>query len=62
MPSRLDDLVGFYSILESLERQIGGRRILADCHGRMKWPQRGVYFFMEEGARSGRTRARACAS
>jgi hypothetical protein len=23
--------------------------MLADCHGRMPWPRRGVYFFMEEG-------------
>lgn len=25
--------------------------MLADCHGRMAWPQRGVYFLMEEGER-----------
>lgn len=53
IPARLDDLVRFYSILETLERRIGGRRLLADCHGRMNWPKRGVYFFMEEG--EGRT-------
>jgi hypothetical protein len=23
--------------------------LLAECHGRLAWPQRGVYFFMEEG-------------
>src|SRR5207248_1555388 len=38
-----------YSILGVLERRVGARRLLADCHGRMAWPQRGVYFFMEEG-------------
>jgi hypothetical protein len=51
MPRRLDDLIRFCDILETLERRIGGRRLLADCHGRMDWPQRGVYFFMEEGER-----------
>jgi hypothetical protein len=53
MPRRLEDLVRFYGILEALERQIGGRRLLADCRGRIDWPQRGVYLFMEEG--EGRT-------
>ena len=46
---RLDDLVRFYRLLETLERRIGGSRLLADCHGRMNWPQRGVYFFTEHG-------------
>jgi hypothetical protein len=49
MLRRLDHLVRFYGLLEALERRIGGRRVLADCHGRMLWPQRGIYFFMEEG-------------
>src|SRR5262245_40883935 len=49
MSRRLDDLVRFYVILETLERTIGGRRLLAECRGRMSWPSRGVYFFMEEG-------------
>ena len=49
MQGRLDHLVRFYGILEALERRIGGLRLLADCHGRMDWPKRGVYFFMEEG-------------
>ncbi len=31
---RLDDLIRFYSILETLENRLGGRRMLADCHGR----------------------------
>src|SRR5690349_10733824 len=51
MPRRLDDLVRFYRILETLEGRIGGRRLLANCHGRMDWPERGVYFFMEQGER-----------
>ena len=49
MRRRLDDLGRPYSILATLERKIGGSRLLADCHGRLAWPQRGVYFSMEEG-------------
>lgn len=49
MSARLDDLRSFYSILDNLEQRVGGRRLLAGCHGRMEWPERGVYFFMEEG-------------
>lgn len=45
---RLDDLVRFYGILGCLEAKHGAR-LLADCHGRMDWPRRGVYFFMEAG-------------
>jgi hypothetical protein len=46
---RLHDLIRFYQLLEALERRLGGRRRLAHCHGRIQWPQRGVYFFMENG-------------
>jgi hypothetical protein len=46
---RQQDLIEFYSILDRLEKQIGGARTLADCNGRMVWPQRGVYFFREPG-------------
>ena len=46
---RIDDLVRFYSILDRLEQAIGGRRTLAASQGRMNWPRRGVYFFMEDG-------------
>jgi hypothetical protein len=46
---RLQDLTRFYSILNQLEKTIGGPRALADCRGRMKWPARGVYFFREAG-------------
>jgi hypothetical protein len=44
---RLQDLIRFYSILNRLEKTIGGARALADCRGRMKWPARGIYFFRE---------------
>jgi hypothetical protein len=46
---RREHLVRFDSILDRLEREIGGERKLADCSGRMEWPQRGVYFFREAG-------------
>jgi hypothetical protein len=46
---RRADLIRFYSIVDGLERNIGGARTLADCSGRMDWPERGVYFFREAG-------------
>lgn len=46
---RLDDLGRFYSLLDRLEQKVGGKRVLANCNGRMDWPQRGVYFFFEPG-------------
>lgn len=39
----------FYDLLAELESACGGRRRLADCHGRMGWPPRGVYYFFENG-------------
>lgn len=44
---RIEHLVRFYSILDRLEREFGGERTLAECSGRLDWPQRGVYFFRE---------------
>jgi hypothetical protein len=49
MQQRLDDLFRFYDLLDRLKQRVGGRRLLSECHGRMAWPQRGVYFFMENG-------------
>jgi hypothetical protein len=46
---RRADLIRFYSILDQLEKNIGGARKLADCSGRLRWPKRGVYFFREAG-------------
>lgn len=46
---RLEDLIRFYNSMSRLENKIDGRRLLTDCNGRMKWPERGVYFFMENG-------------
>ncbi|MEX2551954.1 MAG: hypothetical protein WD627_03005, partial [Actinomycetota bacterium] len=41
------DLERFYHLLFELERRVGGKRTLGECHGRMRWPARGVYFFFE---------------
>jgi len=46
---RRSDLIRFYDLLARLEQKLGGKRRLADCHGRMGWPERGVYFFFEPG-------------
>lgn len=48
MPDRQNDLIRFYNALDRLERKTG-TRCLATCNGRMTWPFRGVYFFMENG-------------
>jgi hypothetical protein len=45
---RIDDLRRFYAALELLAKKAGGPKALAECSGRISWPQRGVYFFMEE--------------
>ena len=47
--ARLQDVEEFYAILDELEHVLGGKRTLAEAHGRMSWPTRGVYFFFEIG-------------
>ncbi len=49
--TRRDDLDRFYDSLDRVEAAVGGARKLKDCHGRMDWPDRGVYFFFEPGER-----------
>ncbi len=49
MTDRRADLDRFYALLSELEAKCGGKRRLAECTGRMGWPQRGVYFFFEDG-------------
>jgi hypothetical protein len=46
---RILDLGRFYSLVGSLAKSVGGPRTLAECSGRLNWPRRGVYFFMEKG-------------
>ena len=45
--NRLEQTVVFYQRLHELERHTGGTRTLAECHGRMDRPKRGVYLFSE---------------
>lgn len=45
---RQTDLDTFYALLANLGGRFGTRR-LGECHGRMSWPERGVYFFFEPG-------------
>jgi len=46
---RANHLQDFYAVLGDLERKLGGARTLSECSGRLTWPRRGVYFFMEPG-------------
>ncbi|HKJ76462.1 MAG TPA: hypothetical protein VKA64_04585 [Gammaproteobacteria bacterium] len=47
--TRLRDLERFYGLLDELSRIFGGPRLLGACHGRMDFPERGIYFFFEPG-------------
>jgi hypothetical protein len=47
--SRREDLNSFYGILDELREQVGGCRRLQECTGKSGWPDRGVYFFFEDG-------------
>jgi len=46
---RAADLQRFYSAIDRLQKRLGGARTLGGSSGRLSWPQRGVYFFMEDG-------------
>lgn len=46
---RLSDLQDFYSLLAVLSDGARKPRRLMKCSGRMDWPKRGVYFFIEDG-------------
>lgn len=43
--TRFRDIQRFYELLDKLKACVGGMRILETVDGRMKWPNRGVYFF-----------------
>lgn len=49
MTTRSDQLDTLYDILSRLEDNCGGKRRLAECDARTGWPERGVYFFFEDG-------------
>lgn len=46
---RLFHLKRLYNLTGVLTDSLGGSRRLEDCTGKLKWPRRGVYFFMEDG-------------
>ena len=43
----VDDVVNLYDCVIRLAEQSGGVRVLRECNGRMYWPRRGVYFFVD---------------
>lgn len=47
--TRLRDIQRFYEMLDTLEASVGSKLTLETAHGRMNWPERGVYFFFEPG-------------
>ncbi len=52
--SRLEDIKKFYELMDMLEtklrnRKARGERILSQCEGNMRWPERGICFFFEPG-------------
>ena len=49
MVNRHSDTFRFYELLDRLAEHCGGPRLLQSCHGRMDWPQNGIYFFYEPG-------------
>ena len=49
MADRFRDTVRFYDLLDRLAERVGGPRLLKSCRAGMCWPQRGVYFFYEDG-------------
>ena len=49
MGDRTSDLNRFYGILDLLKVRLYGLHTLEPCNGRMRWPNRGVYFFFELG-------------
>lgn len=49
MNKRHHHLVRFYSALSVLREKIGGARQLSACNGKLHWPQKGIYFFFEQG-------------
>ncbi len=46
-PNRQNDIERLYRILRRLEIGLGGKRLMAECTGKQKWPTSGVYFFFE---------------
>lgn len=49
MTDRQQHIDELYGLLDELSQKLGGAKRLADCHGKMNLPKRGVYFFFEPG-------------
>jgi hypothetical protein len=49
MTDRQQHIQALYGLLDELSQKIGGAKRLADCHGEINLPRRGVYFFFEAG-------------
>jgi len=49
LSKRLSDVVSLYSILGDLEERLNTKHFLSESSGRNNFPQRGVYFFFENG-------------
>mgnify|MGYP004512993149 CR=1 FL=1 len=43
----VEDVKSVYKCISQLAEKTGGIRVLNECNGRMYWPQRGVYFFVD---------------
>jgi hypothetical protein len=47
--SRRDDVERFYAIIATLRERCQGFRYLKECTRKLGWPERGIYFFCEDG-------------
>lgn len=41
------DIARFYELFRQLENGLGDLRTMRDCDGKLVWPRRGVYFFLD---------------
>lgn len=48
MEERQQHIEELYGLLDKLSQKVKGAKRLADCHGKMNLPKRGVYFFFEQ--------------
>lgn len=42
---RAADVDRLYALIDRLADRVNGYQYLSDCHGRMDWPERGIYLF-----------------
>lgn len=48
----IDDAIELYNCIYNLADSTGGIRVFSECTGKMYWPKRGVYFFVDFNERS----------